>query len=126
LPFLDGLRRCAGMALAQLQFAALLYAMVVPWRVDLGMPAVGPLLGGRAECECAGGGLALVPGSSCVARAGCLAGIVEPRLPFTTPSRLDLLRGAEDSALHFRMHIVKRADMFTTWDGHMPYHIQAL
>ena len=128
LPFLEGLRRCAGMHLAQLQFAALVYAMVVPWRVELAMPevAAGESLaaagGGRGGV---GGGTALLPGAACRGRRGCLAVIAEPRLPFTTPSRLDLDAGAAGAALHLRLHLVKRPDMFTTWDGHLPYRLVA-
>lgn len=115
------------MALAQLQFAALLQAMLVPWRVDLCMPtAQSPAPQGVSPQKPVGGGVSIIPSAVCLGRVGCLALIQEPALPFTTPSRLDGLQDPPTPKLHFRMHIVKRPDLFTTWDGHLPYTVRRM
>ena len=126
------------MHLAKLQFAALLYALLVPFQVDVVPPCTLSqallLEGGEGsppppkDCVGVGGGTALLPYATCVGRAGCVSYVREPRLSFTTPSRFDLeLEGARGSPSHrhYRLHLVKLADMFTTWDGHVPYRVRS-
>lgn len=120
-PFLDGMRRCAGSVLAELEFAVLLFAYCVPFTVDVALPTVPPAgAPAIAALTGVGGGVAVVPGAVCVARAGALAVIREPALPFSTPSRLDAA-AAHPATTRLRIHLVKRADMFTTLDGDVPY-----
>lgn len=138
-PFLDGLRRCAGMHLAKLQFAALLYALLVPFSVKVTPPCT-PTQAIALEAEenstpslgsPVGGGTGIVPGAVCIARTGAIACIREPALPFSTPSRFDLEvegerrrgGGGGEGKFHYRCHIVKTADMFTTWEGVVPYTV---
>jgi len=151
LPFLEGSRRCAGMALARVQFAALLYALVVARPVELLPPAAPAEVaaweeaggcggGGAGAAGVAGGGLALVPGAVAVARRGAVALIREPagRVPYASPTRFDeevahARRAAAAAAgrppppdappFRYRIHLVKEPSMFSTWEGPVEFRV---
>jgi cytochrome P450 len=144
LPFLDGSRRCAGMALARVQFAALLYALVVAHRVDLAPPCTPTEAaaaegggGGGGGVVAAGGGLALISGAACVARRGAVALVREPagRVPYASPTRFDeevaeIRRAVAGAAtppqpppFRYRLHLVKEPSMFSTWEGAVEFSV---
>ena len=127
MPFLDGVRKCAGQHLALVEFAALISALLLaPRPVDVPPPRIPT--DGEGACDAApvGGGTALLSDARVVARHGALAVIRERALPFSTLTRVDegLIQAggdAHEEGWRHRVHIVKSADMFTTFDGHIPW-----
>jgi len=128
-PFLDGTRRCAGMLLAQLEFAGLLYAFLVPFDVRARLEDVevadgdeeagkgeGKRRGGAEEggapAEGIGGGVAV--GAARLLRrpppGGAVAVLADPLS----------VSGARRGVRH---HLVRRADFFSAIDGDIPYDV---
>ncbi len=132
-PFLEGTRRCAGMLLAQLEFAVMLHVFLVVYDTRAVLPsAVGAAVaasvaaggkgGARGAAPAAmdappalaavptgiGGGIALGAGTLLQrpAPGNALAAIADPRAVASGGARV---------------HIVLRPDMFTTVDGDIPY-----
>lgn len=135
-PFLEGLRRCAGMTLAEQQFMIFVYTLVG----IMNMRAEGPAFPAKDELPALvkkakesaksiqrsqhivppgpnpyylpdiGGGIAVLPETILLDRQGGVALLVD-----TLPN------AKGDMELRPRWHLVKRADMFTAIDGRVSY-----
>jgi len=114
MPFLDGLRRCAGMYTAELQFAVSVYAWVVLADVRAVAPGE-PGEGAPPVRGAAGGGTApprpgAPPAGAVVARRGALAWVADAAPP-----------PAEARGRRLRLAVLKKAEMFTALDGRVPF-----
>ena len=119
-PFLDGLRRCSGMYLAELQFAVILYALTVVYDLTLELPP--PIPAGASDAshthvpcivhpipahefasqDAALAHYALVPLRAAAREGGAVQEALEPRQPY---------------------HIRKRRNMFSAIDGRVPFNV---
>jgi len=133
LPFLDGLRQCAGQHLAEVEFAVLLYTFFVPYSLNVILPPVPLTDNSQNEVNLApGGGTAF--GARALARSphSAIAVIADKRLPFSSHTRIDEewskhndIPGYNPLTDRLRVHIVRRPDMFTSFDGNIPFEVNA-
>jgi hypothetical protein len=149
LPFLDGIRRCAGMYTAELQFACYLHAWTVLCDVQAVLPALphgsldlAPVSeGSSTNADSASSskqthtlGCGTSPDLDCtgrvLAREGALAWISEEGIstaasmgkPTPHAEATTRTRGTNGlSTSKMRLGLIKRPDMFTGLDGHVAF-----
>jgi cytochrome P450 len=121
LPFLDGLRRCAGQALAELEFASMLYAFLVPFTISITLPSPSP-----TPLPPTGGGTAVLPRASVLGRLGAVALVHDASAPpWSSRSVMDEDAVSSGKALEgrLRLHLVRAADMFTVLEGKIHFTV---